>query len=191
MVEDDVLVVEARSTAEGLLGGMQSRWLHTQGVAARAVHASAGLPEPDRTVLVAAAWLHDVGYAPPLRRTGFHALDGAHYLQEHGWDTAVAGLVAHHSGAALVAHELGLDEDMGRFPGSVLATGPVADALTYADQTTASDGRPVDVEDRMADMLRRHGPDSPHARCHAPRAALIRSAVRRTEERLHRAGFLD
>jgi hypothetical protein len=165
---------------------MEKRWQHTQGVAARAGQASAAIPEPLRPVLVAAAWLHDIGYAEPLRRSGFDALDGARYLQEHGWDPEVAGLVAHPSGAALVAHALDLEDEMRRFPASAHAVGPVADALTYADQTTAPDGRPVDVEDRMADMLRRHGPDSPNARCHLPRAALLRGAVRRTEERLSR-----
>jgi hypothetical protein len=27
--------------------------------------------------LVAAAWLHDIGYAPELAKTGFHPLDGS------------------------------------------------------------------------------------------------------------------
>jgi hypothetical protein len=187
-MHDDVLVAEARSTAETLLGRMTVRWQHTQGVARRAVRVSAALSEQDRPVLVAAAWLHDIGYAEPLRRSGFHALDGADYLEERGWGRNVAGLVAHHSGAALVAHVLDLDGEMRRFPASVHATGPVADALTYADQTTAPDGHPVDVEHRLADMLRRHGPDSPNARCHVPRSALIRAAVARTCERLGRPG---
>jgi hypothetical protein len=33
-----------------------------------------------REVLVAAAWVHDIGYAPELLATGFHPLDGARYL---------------------------------------------------------------------------------------------------------------
>ena len=185
-MDEDALVTAARSLAEFLLGDVGSRWQHTRGVAARAAFAAEGLPDEDRPVLVAAAWLHDIGYARPLRHSGFHPLDGARYLQEHGWDPDVAGLVAHHSGAHLVAHLLGLDEQMRDFPASVYASGQIADALTYADQTTDPDGRPVDVEKRMSDMLRRHGPDSPNARCHIPRAALIRGAVRRTDERLRR-----
>lgn len=178
------LVAEARALAESLLDDVGSRWQHTCGVAARATTAVAALPDEQRPLLIAAAWLHDIGYAPPLRRSGFHPLDGAYYLQEHGWPPPVAGLVAHHSGARLVAHVLDLDEEMGHFPASAYASGPVADALTYADQTTAPDGSPVDVEHRLADMLRRHSPDSPNARCHTPRAALIRAAVDRTTERL-------
>ena len=34
--------------------------------------------------LVAAAWLHDIGYAPELVETGFHPLDGARYLRREG-----------------------------------------------------------------------------------------------------------
>jgi DNA-binding Xre family transcriptional regulator len=30
----------------------------------------------------AAAWLHDIGYAPDLIVTGLHALDGARYLRD-------------------------------------------------------------------------------------------------------------
>jgi putative nucleotidyltransferase with HDIG domain len=184
--DEDAFVSTARSLAEFLLGDVGSRWEHSRGVAARAATAAQALPDEQRPVLVAAAWLHDIGYARPLRRSGFHPLDGARYLQEHGWPPAVAGLVAHHSGAQMIAHALDLDEEMNRFPATIYANGPIADALTYADQTTAPDGRPVDVEDRLADMLRRHGPDSPNARCHQPRAALIRGAVRRTDQRLGR-----
>ena len=181
---DPRLVTEARALAEDLLGSTVGRWQHSQGVATRATQVSAAVPAPRRPILVAAAWLHDIGYAEPLRRSRFHALDGAWYLQEHGWDLNVAGLVAHHSAAALVAHVLDLDDDMRAFPESLYATGPLADALTCADQTTAPDGSAVDVEQRMADMLRRHGPDSPNARCHTARAQLIRAAVRRTLRRL-------
>jgi hypothetical protein len=49
------------------------------------------------------------------------------------------------------------------FPAHRHACGPVADALTYADQTTGPDGHQMDVADRLAEMLRRHGPDSPNA----------------------------
>jgi hypothetical protein len=34
------------------------------------------VPAADRPVLIAAAWLHDIGYAPGLPETGFHPLDG-------------------------------------------------------------------------------------------------------------------
>jgi hypothetical protein len=40
------------------------------------------------------------------------------------------------------------------------------------------------VEDRLAEMLRRRGPDSPNARVHPQRAPAIRAAVLRIEQRL-------
>ena len=36
----------------------------------------------DADLLEAAAWLHDIGYAPSLVATGFHPLDGARYLRD-------------------------------------------------------------------------------------------------------------
>jgi hypothetical protein len=69
------LVAQARGAARGLLRRLPDggrRWRHTQGVAARAREAAAVLPLADRDVLEAAAWLHDVGYAPALVRSGFH-----------------------------------------------------------------------------------------------------------------------
>lgn len=56
------------------------------------------LNEADRPALIAAAWLHDVGYAPSLAVTGFHPLHGARYVRALGHER-IAGLVAHHSGA--------------------------------------------------------------------------------------------
>jgi hypothetical protein len=166
---------------------MGRRWQHTEGVAARARSAAAAVPEDQRPVLLAAAWLHDIGYSPRLRRSNFHPLDGAWHLRDQGWSQMTAGLVAQHSGAGLVARVLGLEAAMRPFAAPCYTTGPLADALTYADQTTGPDGFPVDVEERLADMLRRHGPESPNARCHTQRAPLIRAAVRRACQRLVRA----
>jgi predicted hydrolase (HD superfamily) len=57
------------------------RWAHVQGVAARA-HSLAPVLGADADLLEAAAWLHDMGYAPGLADTGLHALDGARYLPD-------------------------------------------------------------------------------------------------------------
>ncbi|MFG3588426.1 HD domain-containing protein [Streptomyces sp. NPDC047990] len=54
----------AAELAESLLPPLGNRWLHTQAVAARAREVSAVVPEEERDLLVAAAWLHDLGYAP-------------------------------------------------------------------------------------------------------------------------------
>src|SRR5277367_6204186 len=52
--------------------GLPRRWAHVQGVAARARGLAAVLGA-DADLLEAAAWLHDIGYAPDLNVTGLHA----------------------------------------------------------------------------------------------------------------------
>jgi putative nucleotidyltransferase with HDIG domain len=173
-------VHRARDLAQRLLTELPERWRHTIGVARRA-EAAAGTVGGDAELLLAAAWLHDIGYAEAVRDSGFHPLDGARYLTAEGWPARVAGLVAHHSGARCVARVRGLAADLARFAHE---ESPVTDALIYADQTVGPNGRSMEVEDRLADMLRRHGPGSPNAVAHAQRAPLLRAAVRRVEQRL-------
>ncbi len=47
------------------------RWAHVQGVAAH-VRSLAPVLGADADLLEAAAWLHDIGYAPSLATTGMH-----------------------------------------------------------------------------------------------------------------------
>ena len=61
---------------------------------------------------------------------------------------------------------------------------PVSDALTYADQTVSPTGQPVSLDERIAEMLARRGPDSPHARVHPQREPYLRNAVARVTQRL-------
>ena len=64
-----MLIANARGLAKKLLRkGSPERWLHTQGVASRAAELAVTVPAADRSVLIAAAWLHDIGYAPASRR---------------------------------------------------------------------------------------------------------------------------
>jgi hypothetical protein len=137
------------------------RWAHTQSVAvqARAVGPVLGW---DTDLIEAAAWVHDIGYAPALAVTGFHPLDGARYLRdEQNADPALCALVAHHSGAVAEAVERGLS-------GPLLAEFPLHDpwdeqvlALTYCDFTTGPGGERVSAEQRVAEILSRYEPDSP------------------------------
>ena len=132
------------------------RWAHSQGVAARArglapvLAANAGLLE-------AAAWLHDIGYAPGLAATGLHQLDGARYLRDaqHA-DALLCRLVAHHSCAIIEADERGLADVLR----SEFDPAPdvLASVLTCCDMTTSPDGQPVQVEQRLAEILDRYGP---------------------------------
>lgn len=110
------LVADAERTAAQLLRPVGSRWVHVQAVAATAEILRPAVRAEDGDILVAAAWLHDVGYAPELSTTGFHPLDGARYLDAEGFPSRVVHLVAHHSGALYEARERGLEGELGAYP---------------------------------------------------------------------------
>nr|WP_245574047.1 HD domain-containing protein [Amycolatopsis nigrescens] len=169
-------------TAKRLLSGeLPRRWAHTQGVAGRARQIAWMFGPGDRDVLVAAAWLHDIGYAETVAGTGFHQLDGARYLVAQGVSWRVCALVARHSGAAAVAELVGLSGELAVFEDEC---GPVRDALWYCDMTTGPDGRPVSFADRLAELRARRGPDHPAVRALATNEADRAAAVHRTEELL-------
>jgi hypothetical protein len=71
-------------------------------------------PPKDRHAVVAAAWLHDVGYSADIAVTGLHPLDGARFLQDRGCLPLVVSLVAYHTGAEVEAEERGLLEELAR-----------------------------------------------------------------------------
>src|ERR1700712_662156 len=146
----------AAAEAESLLVSLPKRWAHTQEVAAHARWAAAGVRPDDRDLLVAAAYLHDIGYAEPLATTGFHPLDGARHLRGLGLHE-LACLVAHHSGAHIEADHRGLADQLAEFR---RPTGPVPDALTYCDVTTGPTGQLMHPGDRFEEIVDRHGQDS-------------------------------
>jgi putative nucleotidyltransferase with HDIG domain len=173
---------EARGLAERLLShSLPRRWSHVSSVAQRAeeVATSLGLRSD---LLVSAAWLHDIGYAPPVVVTGFHPLDGARYLRTLGYSERLVSLVAHHSRALLEAEIRGLDRELlDEFPREESVT---ADALWFCDMTTGPDGVHVPVRERLAEIRTRYGPGDV-VTCFIDRAeADLIAAVRRTEERL-------
>lgn len=175
------LVSAARELAGSMLGEVGQRMSHSTGVATRAGQLAGTVAARERQLLIAAAWLHDIGYAPAAEVTGFHALDGAVFLAARGWPPRLCGLVAYHSGAAFAADELGFASGLGRFAHE---ESEVSDALTYADQTTGPDGRPVTLTERMAEMLARHGSSSMQARIHDEREPYLRAIAIRVEQRL-------
>ncbi|MFD5105030.1 HD domain-containing protein [Streptomyces cinereoruber] len=159
------------------------RWAHTQGVADRATEIGQVLGE-NAGLLVAAATLHDVGYAPRLAATGFHPLDGARFLRdEHGADKRLTRLVANHSFALLEAEERGLREELaGEFP--LLEEPLLVDSLVYCDMTTTPDGDRTTAEERVAEILGRYGDDSVVGRFIRRAAPEIFAAVGRVEAAL-------
>ena len=131
------------------------RWAHTQGVAMQARSLALILGD-DADLLEAAAWLHDIGYSPELADTGFHPLDGARWLRDvRDASPMLCRLVANHTVALIEADERGL---AGALSAEFPAASPfMADALTYCDMTTGPDGRPLSVDERLADIRARYG----------------------------------
>ncbi|SMD22385.1 three-helix bundle dimerization domain-containing protein [Kibdelosporangium aridum] len=174
----------ARNTARRLLAQhLPRRWAHTEGVARRAEQVARVLAPADQDLLVAAAWLHDIGYAPEVANTGLHSLDGAQYLLRAGVSRRLCGLVAYHSGAAAVAQLLGFADDLAEFEDD---RGRLRDALWYCDMTTGPDGHPTTVDDRIAEIHQRRGPDDPVVRALAINLDERLAAVRRTHRLLRR-----
>ncbi|MBU3066437.1 HD domain-containing protein [Nocardia sp. NEAU-G5] len=168
---------ELRRWAEGVahdqLRRLPKRWKHVQGVAEQAA-AAAGFVD-DGDMLVAAAWLHDVGYAPDLVKTGFHPVDGATFLRDIGVVERLCALVANHSCAHVEARhrEIPLEWTDERTP--------LRDALWWADMTTTATGERTDLESRIVDVERRYGRD--HVVTQSVREAEpeLAEAIRRTE----------
>ncbi|MDN3241817.1 HD domain-containing protein [Glycomyces tritici] len=149
---------EAFETSRAALQeALPRRWAHVQAVGAKALAVGPKiLSEPDADALAIAAILHDIGYAPSIVDTGFHPLDGARWLQRHGWDARIVNLVANHSCACLEADERDLRAELGEFPNEKTL---ITDALLYCDMTTGPDGQDFEIEERLAEIKSRYGPE--------------------------------
>lgn len=171
------LITWAEREASRLLSGLDSRWPHTRSVAERSMGLACALPARDGEALVAAAFLHDVGYAPELIWSGHHGVDGAAHLAAIG-EHRLAALVAHHSASTAEAALLGLTQLHERY---VPECSPVADALTYFDIITGPRGQLQTVQQRVDDVGRRYG--GGHLVTRAVQASIpdLLSAVHRTE----------
>lgn len=180
---NEPLVTWAREGAFALLAtATPQRWAHTQGVAERAREIGRVLDEVDRPVLVAAAYLHDLGYAHALRSTGLHQLDGARALRSCG-QQRLAALVAHHSQARFELQLRGGTAELAQYPRERSAT---SDALTYCDLTTSPAGLRISVDDRLRDVIARYG-DSEVVTALLRARPLLLEEVQRTRERLQRS----
>jgi len=168
----------AAGVAGRYVGEFGGRWTHVRAVARRAETICGFLTsEEDRDHLVAAAYLHDIGYCASLDLTGFHPYDGAVFVREAGFER-LAGLVAHHSGADWDAQLVGRVDDLRSFDRE---TSPVADGLTYCDLTTGPAGEPMTLAQRTADVIGRYGQVSVVARAMDLAMSDLEAAVRRTE----------
>jgi hypothetical protein len=161
------------------------RWAHVQGVGRRARQAATLFSAEDQEVLVTAAILHDIGYAPHLAITGFHPLDGARFLAGAGATGRLCGLVAHHSCSYLEAELRGLSAELAMWADECTV---LRDALWWADMSTTPDGEPTDVRDRIEEIQKRYGPDDLVTFFIRQAKPELVAAVERTEERLRSAG---
>jgi putative nucleotidyltransferase with HDIG domain len=177
----------AEALAERLLRPLGDRWAHVRAVAARGRTVALALPQADRETLVAACWLHDIGYAPDAKNTEFHPLDGARYLAELGFDHRIVSLVAYHSGASYEADERSLSSELAVFR---MPDDPVLlNALTYADMTTGPQGQPMTFAQRIVEILARYDTDDPVYRAITRSRPSLGEAVERTEARLAALGI--
>ena len=182
----NTLASRAGQLAQALLQeSLPRRWAHVQGVAARACSLATVLGA-DADLLEAAAWLHDIGYAPGLATTGLHALDGARYLRDtqHA-DTMLCRLVAHHTCAIIEAEERGLAGILGLEFESVPEE--LSSVLTYCDITTSPDGELVPAERRLAEIQQRYGPGHLVSRSMQRATPMILRAVEQVQDRAARS----
>ena len=171
----------AAAEAERLLSPLGDRWNHVRAVGECAREASAVLDQEDRPYLVAAAYLHDIGYAPELQRTGLHQLDGARHVRTLGAER-LASLVAHHSEARFEIRLRGFATELTAYKRE---ESWVSDALTYCDLTTGPTGIPMTFEDRIAEVERRYGEGEIVDALRQATPFLV-GAVERTKDRLRR-----
>jgi hypothetical protein len=175
----------AAEQAALLLVPLHDRWLHVQGVVEIARCVSEMFDEEDRSYLIAAAYMHDIGYAPSLNKTGFHPLDGAYFLRSLGYER-LACLVAHHSEADFEAALRGLTHELDIFPRERSA---LADALTYCDISTGPCGEHMSFKKRARDITERYGEADLVTRAFRQATPYLSLAVARTKLRLRKRGL--
>jgi putative nucleotidyltransferase with HDIG domain len=179
-------VAWARGLAASLLAeSLPRRWSHTQGVAAQA-ETLRGILGENADLMVTAALLHDIGYAPPLVATEFHPLDGARYLREVEYaEDMLCRLVAHHSCALVEAEERGLAEALSQEFDPPPAK--LRDALIYCDMTTGPAGERLAADDRINEIYRRYGDEHVVTRSIRRAAPRLLTAVSSTAARIEQS----
>lgn len=132
-----------------------TRYAHCRGVAQQATRAAnrTHIGRDERRLLLAAAWLHDIGYA---LGGDFHPVVGARAMRLAGHER-LARIIAHHSGAALHAQAAGLPSLHAEFPAPVGLDARLRDLLDVADLVTSPTGECVSPAGRLRGLADRHG----------------------------------
>ncbi len=176
----------AAEQASTLLKRQRNRWLHVQGVVKIARLMERIFDEEDYAYLIAAAYLHDIGYAPQIKQTGFHPLDGACFVLSSLGNMRLASLVAHHSEARFEAQLRGYAAELQAFSHEQSA---VADALTYCDQLTGPTGLRVSLQERTHEIVHRYGETDIVTQALYLSLPYLTSAVVRTQQKLAQFGM--
>lgn len=166
----------AEETARTMLVETGARLDHVLAVGEKARRVASQLGQAEGQILVASAYLHDIGYAERLVKTRLHQIDGARWLTELGL-TSIASMVAHHSEAGVELELRGHQELLEPFerPDQHLA-----DALTYCDVTTGPSGEDLSLDERIEDVGWRRGTDSPVYRAMVEARERYEEAIERT-----------
>lgn len=112
----------------------------------------------DAPTVRCAALVHDIGYLARAQRTGFHPVDGYHFLCDHGAE-ALARRIVGHSSSPEEAGLLGI-----RLPESL--DDLAARLVTFWDMQVKQGGEIVGYKERYRDILGRYGEDSVVGRAH-------------------------
>jgi HD superfamily phosphodiesterase len=170
---------DAQALAATYLEQDSDRWQHVRAVASVARDlVAAGAP----LELEMAAWVHDIGYAEPLARTGMHALDGARFLALVEAPPIVVGLVAFHTGAEFEADERGL---LGKLLEFERPDQSLLDQMILADMVSGPRGERVSVSRRLGDILTRYEPEHPVHRAVSLSGPYLRLASERASAAAH------
>jgi hypothetical protein len=167
-------VRDYETVAERCLASTGDRWAHVRLVASTMRQLASGLS--NEVALVGAAWLHDIGYAPEVVRTGMHALDGAAFLDRDGAPREVVSLVAYHTGAEYEAEERGLLDHFTQFEPPRQHD---LDLLILADLISGANGERTTVSDRLAEILDRYEPEDPVHRAVTRSAPYLKDCAER------------
>ncbi|MCF4122022.1 HD domain-containing protein [Antribacter sp. KLBMP9083] len=177
---------EAVAMLDDALPAGSDRLSHTLAVGRRAQLVTERLTVRRASLVVAAAYLHDVGYADVAVDTGAHQVDGARYLRGLGYDDDLCRLVAHHTFARIEARNQGLGQALEHeFPMPDGDLAELSDLVTYCDLTTSHRGEPTTVDSRLADVFTRYEPGHVVERSMREAEPLARALVDRIRARLH------
>lgn len=133
----------------------------------------------DEVTAYCAALVHDIGYLEPLHRTGFHPVDGADYLRSNGCGR-LADLIVGHSSSP--------EEAVLRNIADVAPSDdPIAQLLSYWDMQVGPGGEVMAYEERLADILRRHGEHSIVGKANLTAAPRIRALIAQVDRWLQRS----